>query len=137
MAKCFTRQPFRRIHHSFCRIIFLLRAEIITFVFNASTQMHFCLFQRWLNEMGVCVLPPVLWTLYSGWHGLGAHLARPEKMVMHPEKKKKKSSRCLASRPSLQPSPSVSQKALQQPTEQARRWEGDDHGVCDICKKRW
>ncbi|KAK5915995.1 hypothetical protein CesoFtcFv8_001538 [Champsocephalus esox] len=40
-------------------------------------------------------------------------------MVMHPEKIIK----MPGSRPTLQPSPSVSWKALQQPTEHARNWE--------------
>lgn len=40
-------------------------------------------------------------------------------MVMHPEKIIK----MPGSRPTLQPSPSVLRKALQQPTEHARHWE--------------
>lgn len=46
-------------------------------------------------------------------------LGTSREMVMHPEKIIK----MAGSRPTLQPSPSVLQKALQQPTEQARHWK--------------
>lgn len=46
-------------------------------------------------------------------------LGTSREMVMHPEKIIK----MPGSRPTLQPSPSVLQKALQQPTEHARHWE--------------
>lgn len=47
-------------------------------------------------------------------------LGTSREMVMHPEKKIIK---MAGSRPALQPSPSVLQKALQQPTEHTRHWE--------------
>lgn len=96
----------------------LARRKHGVFAFNASTRFITFFSLRCLEEMGDAVAP-------CKWHGLGAHLALPQTWWCTPQKKK--SSRCLALGPALQPSPSVLQKALQQPTEHPRHGEGESY----------
>lgn len=75
-------------------ITILLLAEITAFVFNVANRFIFVSeTPRCLEEMGDGV--PLSHTLFSEWHGLGAHLALPERWWCTP----KNSSRWLALAP--------------------------------------
>lgn len=112
-------------------ITILLLAEITAFVFNVATKFVFVSAALQFPGRGGKWRAPITHTvngmaLVHTWH-----LQRDGDALR--EKKNKKIIKMAGSFPTLQPSPSVLQKALQQPTEHARHLgEKSRARACDI-----
>lgn len=96
-------------------ITILLLTDITVFVFNMATTFIFLPgTPRNTEDLGDGVAQSL--ALYIEWHGLGARLALQQRWWCT----LKKIIKMVGSYPTLKPSPSVLQKALQQPTEHMR-----------------
>lgn len=113
-------------------ITILLLAEITAFVFNVATRFIFLSEALRLPGRDVRWCPPVTHSLHWmawPWCTLGTS----REMVMHP----KKIIKMAGSHPTPQPSPSVLQKALQQPTEHARHWGEESYACAEMYRHIW